>query len=96
MKQPKVAQIRAEVARLYGLTPTDLLEGGKCRRYSGPRQLAMYLARQLTGYSWGRLGHLFGRDHSTVMFAYEQVAHRRVNDQTMEYAIGLLLRRLAR
>ncbi len=94
MTQPKIAQIRAAVAEVYGLQPSDLMEGSKHRRYSGPRQLAMYLARHFTGYSWHRLGYLFGRDHTTVLFACQQVEHRRANDQTMEYAIGLLIRRL--
>ena len=39
-----------------------------------PRQIAMYLSRELTGSSLQKIGSDFSRDHSTVLHAYEKIS----------------------
>ena|SRR5437879_5960954 len=40
------------------------------------RHLAMYLARELTGWSWPQLGRLFDRNHATVIYGHRVIARR--------------------
>ena len=40
------------------------------------RMIAMYLVRRDTGLSWGRIGQLFNRDHSTTIHAHRTIANR--------------------
>lgn len=73
----KVGQIQAVVADSYGVPREAMKVAGNERTYSWPRQVAMYLARELTPFSYPRIGHMFGgRDHSTVVFAVYAVRKR--------------------
>ena len=62
--------IKAEVAKHYGVDPTKLEGKARDKRTTQARQIAMYLARELTDTSYPGIGQSFGgRDHSTVMHA---------------------------
>ncbi len=61
--------IIGEVARRYGITEEDILSAKRSREIAVPRQLAIYLTRELCGFSTPKIGSVFGRDHSTVMHA---------------------------
>lgn len=62
--------IKAEVAKHYRLDPGRLDGEARDRRTTQVRQIAMYLARELTGSSYPAIGQAFGgRDHSTAMHA---------------------------
>lgn len=68
-----VATIKTEVARHYQLRPEDLDSESRERRVAQARQIAIYLARELTESSFPALGAAFGgRDHSTIMYAYRK------------------------
>lgn len=70
--------IQACVARFYGISPTHMKSAARWKGVSHPRQVAMYLARELTGLSLNQIGLQFGgRDHSTVIHACAVVAKRR-------------------
>lgn len=74
MTQPLVSQIQRVVARTMQMTVNDLLRRTSVRRYARPRQVAMYLAREMTDCSFPLIGEIFGgRDHATVMHACEKV-----------------------
>ena len=46
------------------------------REFSHPRQIAMYLCRELTDYSLPKIGESFGgRDHTTVLHAYDKISN---------------------
>jgi chromosomal replication initiator protein len=68
-----VAQIVKRVAAAFGVPEKELLGASRLRRVMIPRQVAMYLARELSGLSLPRLGSAFGRDHSTVLHACRKV-----------------------
>ena len=76
--------ILAVVASRYGCTSSELCENTKDRRITLPRQIAMYLCRELLGESYPSLGLLFGgKDHSTVMYAIRKIEKLKVTNKDM-------------
>lgn len=71
-----VEEIQAKTAIKCGITLRELLGDSRKRRVAYPRQVAMYLARDLTRNSLPEIGRRFGRDHTTVLHACEQVPTR--------------------
>ncbi|MBO7385701.1 MAG: chromosomal replication initiator protein DnaA [Clostridia bacterium] len=61
------------VSKYYSVTPKDILSNVRSREFTVPRQLAIYLTRELCAYSTTKVGEAFGRDHSTVMHACKKV-----------------------
>ena len=55
------------------MTPKDILSSVRSREFTVPRQLAIYLTREMCAYSITKVGEAFGRDHSTVMHACKKV-----------------------
>ncbi|MCE5203967.1 MAG: chromosomal replication initiator protein DnaA [Actinomycetia bacterium] len=69
-----VTTIQQEVCRYYGITKNDLIGNKRSQQIVYPRQIAMYLARELTDMSLPRIGAEFGgRDHTTVMHATAKI-----------------------
>jgi len=69
-----VEAIKEEVARRYGLTVEELEGPSRRKDIAHARQVAIYIARELTSSSFPALGSAFGgRDHSTIMHAYQKV-----------------------
>ncbi|ADV65665.1 Chromosomal replication initiator protein dnaA [Deinococcus maricopensis DSM 21211] len=61
------------VGERFGVS-TDILKGaGRARDVVVPRQVAMYLIRELTSHSLPEIGQFFGRDHSTVLHSIQKV-----------------------
>jgi chromosomal replication initiator protein len=65
--------VQQVVADYYAVSLSDLREQRRSRQVSVPRQVAMYLTRELTEMSLTRIGDAFKRDHSTVLHACEKV-----------------------
>jgi len=62
------------VARYFDVNPDSITGKKRSRDVSYPRQIAMYLCRELTDLSLPKIGQAFGgRDHTTVLHAYEKV-----------------------
>ena len=81
---PDVAHILAVVAARYGCTSSQLCENTKERALTLPRQIAMYLCRELLGESYPSLGLIFGgKDHSTVIYAIKKISNLRVTNKDM-------------
>ncbi len=69
-----VESIQEEVCRHFGITITELVGGKRDKRVVMPRQVAMYLSRELTPNSLPTLGRAFGgRDHTTVLYAVNKI-----------------------
>lgn len=63
------------VSGYYGLAPADLTGPKRRREITVPRQIAMFLTREMTGMSLPQIGQAFGgRDHSTVLYSCNLVA----------------------
>ena len=66
--------IQAKVAGFFGITDSDMKTKKRSRAIAYPRQLAMYLSRELTDYSLPDIGGFFGgRDHTTVLHACDKI-----------------------
>ena len=77
--------IRKVVAEYYGVSLKDLMGKKRTRSIARPRQIAMTLARELTGDSYPDIGQSFGgRDHTTVMHACDKVAQLRREDPVLD------------
>jgi chromosomal replication initiator protein len=69
-----VATIQREVERLFGVSHSDLIGSKRSQAIVYPRQVAMYLSRELTDMSLPKIGAEFGgRDHTTVMHAQAKI-----------------------
>lgn len=70
---PTLRDIEAAVCARFGLTPQILRGPKKQRGIARPRQIAMYLAREMTALSYPRIAAWFNRDHTTVLFGERRV-----------------------
>jgi chromosomal replication initiator protein len=79
--RPTVERIAQRVSRYFQVEPRQLQARSRSRRALLPRQVGMYLARQLTELSLQQIGAYFGgRDHSTVLHACRKVEKALVHD----------------
>ena len=86
-----IAEIQAAVGAHFGLTPGELLSTTRSARIAWPRQVAMYLARELTGESLPSIGrHFGGRDHTTVLHACRRASTRLAGDEDARRAVEKL------
>lgn len=72
--------IQTVVASAFGVGRDELLSDRREPRVARPRQVAMYLARDLTRHSLPHIGRHFGRDHTTVMHSVKRVEGLMVAD----------------
>ncbi len=87
--------IQKVVADQYSISLSDLKGRKRDRKYVKPRQIALYIARQLTEYSLKELGNEFGgKDHSTVMHSLEKIEDELKTDSQLNSMIQLLIRNI--
>jgi chromosomal replication initiator protein len=90
-----MADIKAAVAARFAIDPCEMVSARRSFTVSHPRQVAMYLCKQLTTNSLPEIGRRFGdRDHSTVIHAIKQVEKRRAEDRALDRIIEGLEREL--
>ncbi|HEY4823973.1 MAG TPA: chromosomal replication initiator protein DnaA [Solirubrobacteraceae bacterium] len=91
-----LGEIQAAVGTHFGISAQELLSSSRSPRIAWPRQLAMYLARELTDESLPAIGrHFGGRDHTTVMYACRRASARIDGDATVREAVEKLRAMLA-
>lgn len=79
------------VAEHFGLRPEDLVGGGRRKEVVLPRQMAMFLVRELTRASLPEIGQLFGgRDHTTVLYAIQKVQELSESDREVQAILRAL------
>ena len=90
-----VPSIQREVCRYYTVTQADLIGSKRTQSIVFPRQIAMYLSRELTDLSLPKIGEEFGgRDHTTVMHALKKIQklmgeQREVYNQVQQLSTSL-------
>jgi chromosomal replication initiator protein len=90
-----VPEIQAAACEHFGLSPEELLSSARAPRIAWPRQVAMYLARELTSESLPSIGrHFGGRDHTTVLHAWRRTTTRIANDDVSRKAVEKLCNQL--
>lgn len=88
-----IEEILRVVSRHFGISKGDLLSRKRHRSVVQPRQVAMYLAKQLTGRSLPEIGRLIGgRDHTTVLHAIGRVEYRMTGEVKLRDEIEQLKR----
>jgi chromosomal replication initiator protein len=86
-----IGEIQAAVGEHFGLSTDELLSSARTPRVAWPRQVAMYLARELTGESLPTIGREFGgRDHTTVLHAWRRTTARLASDEESRLAVEKL------
>lgn len=91
-KKASIVDIKEVVANYYNLSIDDLISKRKTKNISYPRQIAMYIARKLTDLSLPKIGEEFGgRDHSTVLHAYNKIDTDMENSQEVKKNIEDLI-----
>ena len=94
-RRVSIDQIQRKVADYYNVRMGDMLSARRSRAVARPRQIAMYLSKQLTTRSLPEIGRKFGgRDHTTVIHAVRKVESLRESDPSIEEDVDLLLRSL--
>lgn len=87
--------IQDVVATYFNLRVEDLKSQRRTRNVAYPRQIAMYLSRKLTDMSLPKIGEEFGgRDHTTVIHAYEKISETLNNDESLEHTINDITKKL--
>ena len=90
-----IEEIQKRVAEHFNIRLSDMHSARRARSVARPRQVAMYLAKQLTSRSLPEIGRKFGgRDHTTVMHAVRKVDELRDHDTSFAEDVELLGRML--
>lgn len=94
-KHVTIDAIQDIVASYYNLRIEDLKSQRRTRSIAYPRQIAMYLSRKLTDMSLPKIGEEFGgRDHTTVIHAYEKISENLKTDDTLQHTVNNITKKL--
>jgi chromosomal replication initiator protein len=86
-----IEEIQSAACTHFGVSPEELLSTSRAQRLAWPRQVAMYLSRELSGQSLPVIGrHFGGRDHTTVLHAWRRTAARIAIDDDARAAVESL------
>lgn len=85
VKSISILSIQERVASHFNLKTSDLKAKIRSANIAFPRQIAMFLSRELTHYSLPEIAKEFGgRNHTTVLHAYKKITHEMVNNQILK------------
>ncbi len=87
-----IGKIKETVASAHGLTVKEMDNGRRDQRLAAPRQIAMYIATELTNYSLPQIAREFGKkDHTTVMYARDKIKDQMQRDEAYRNKIRQLI-----
>ncbi len=90
-----IPEIQEATCRHFGLSSEELLSSARTPRIAWPRQVAMFLSRELTGESLPAIGrHFGGRDHTTVLHACRRTTARITEDEASRLVVETLCEKL--
>ena len=90
-----VEEIQRKVSEYYNIRMSDIIGPKRLRSYARPRQVAMYLCKQLTSRSLPEIGRRFGgRDHTTVMHGVKRIEELKLTDGQIAEDVEMLRRSL--
>ena len=94
-KKVNIEQIQKKVSEHFNVKMSDMSSARRSRTIARPRQIAMYLSKNLTSRSLPEIGRRFGnRDHTTVIHAVRKVEELRNKDLSFDEDVELLIRML--
>lgn len=90
-----VENIQKSVADFYNIKVADMYSKRRPANIAMPRQIAMYLAKELTQKSFPEIGDLFGgRDHTTVLHAVKKISEQRSRNAELNHQLHILEQQL--
>jgi chromosomal replication initiator protein len=90
-----IQDIQQKVGEFYGLRLEDFKARKRTKAVAFPRQVAMYLSRELTDYSLPKIGEAFGgRDHTTVIHAHAKITRALIVDQELTKIVRSLTEKI--
>ena len=90
-RQISVENIQKSVADFYSIKVADMYSKKRPANIARPRQIAMFMAKELTQKSLPEIGELFGgRDHTTVLHAVRKIADERAHDSQLNHEIHVI------
>jgi chromosomal replication initiator protein len=92
--KPDIEAIQRIVSDFFHIRLTDLKSKKRTQHIAFCRQVAMYLCRKVTESSFPTIGEAFGRDHSTVIHAFNLIQRRVSNDSAFRFSIEKIEREL--
>ena len=94
-KKVNIEEIQKRVSQHFNVKMSDMSSARRSRTIARPRQIAMYLSKNLTSRSLPEIGRRFGnRDHTTVIHAVKKVEELRSKDLSFDEDVQLLIRML--
>ncbi|WP_410506295.1 chromosomal replication initiator protein DnaA [Haloimpatiens sp. FM7315] len=95
-KQITINSIQDIVSSYFNLSINDFKSSRRTRNIAYPRQIAMYLCRKLTDMSLPKIGEEFGgRDHTTVIHAYEKISNNLKKDDGLKNTLDELSNKIS-
>ena len=90
-----IEEIQRKVSEHYNIRLSDMIGPKRLRTYARPRQIAMYLSKNLTSRSLPEIGRRFGgRDHTTVMHGVKRIEELKIQDGQVAEDVEILRRAL--
>jgi chromosomal replication initiator protein len=90
-----VENIQKSVADFYNIKVADMYSKRRPANIAMPRQIAMYLSKELTQKSFPEIGDLFGgRDHTTVLHAVKKITDLRLRNAELNHQLHILEQQL--
>lgn len=89
-----VEQILKSVATIFQVRVSDLRGSTRTKEIALPRQVAMYLAKEMINESLMMLGASFGKTHSTILHACKNIEKKVASDETLRKQIGMVRRNI--
>lgn len=83
-------QILSSVAEFFNISVEDLIEKGRKKEVVEPRQIAMYLLREILDMSYTYIGEKLGRDHTTAIHAVLKISQEITRNSTLNQKINLI------
>ena len=94
-KKIDAEEIKKIVSSYFSISVEDIEGGKRSQDYTIPRQIAMYLIRELTNLSLPQIGNLFGgRDHTTVLYSIDKIKRELKKDENLKAAVEEIRRML--
>jgi hypothetical protein len=90
MERLKIQNVVQAVCSFYGMSMEEIKSDRRYNRITRPRMVAAYLARTLTTASWGQIGKVLKKDHTTVMYACRKLGPTAQDDPEIQKILAAL------
>jgi hypothetical protein len=90
MERLKINHVVQAVCSFYGMSMDEIKSDRRYNRITRPRMVAAYLARTLTTASWGRIGKVLKKDHTTMMYACRKLGPTAKDDPEIQKILAAL------